>query len=71
MPQALTTIEESLTTTSANMITIRGEISLIAEDLSEINLSLVEARGVIGDYQVLVSDLQTRLTVWSKIWKLD
>jgi hypothetical protein len=60
MPQALTTIEESLTTTSANMITIRGEISLIADDLSEINLSLVEARGVIGDYQVLVTDLQTR-----------
>jgi methyl-accepting chemotaxis protein len=60
IPESLETIEASLTTTGLNLIEIEDDIYLIAADVNEINTSMVEARGIIYNYQVLIGDLQTR-----------
>jgi methyl-accepting chemotaxis protein len=60
IPESLETIEVSLTNTGLNLIEIEDDIYLIAADVNEINASMVEARGVISEYQVLIIDLQTR-----------
>ncbi len=61
LPGALQTMEASLVSTGHNMEVIQADINLMATDIHEINLSMVEAQTVLNDYQELVSDLQTRL----------
>jgi methyl-accepting chemotaxis protein len=61
LPQALQTMETSLVSTGKNMEVIQADINLIAADIHEINLSMVEAQTVLNDYQELVADLQLRL----------
>jgi hypothetical protein len=61
LPQALQTMETSLVSTGQNMEVIQADINLMATDIHEINLSMVEAQTVLNDYQDLVADLQTRL----------
>lgn len=61
LPEALKTMEESLTITSQNLEGIQADITLMAEDIHEINLSMVEAQTVLSDYEDLVSDYQLRL----------
>jgi methyl-accepting chemotaxis protein len=61
LPQALRTMETSLVSTGQNMEVIQADINLMATDIHEINLSMVEAQTVLNDYQDLVADLQTRL----------
>jgi methyl-accepting chemotaxis protein len=61
LPQALRTMETSLVSTGQNMEVIQADINLMAADIHEISLSMVEAQTVLHDYQDLVADIQTRL----------
>lgn len=61
LPSALLTMEESLVSTGTNMEVIQADINMMATDIHQINLSLVEAQGVLKDYQNLVADFQDRL----------
>jgi hypothetical protein len=60
IPSSLATMQASLNTASQNLAAIQASTTLMATDISSIQTSLENAKAVVEQYQVVVSDLQGR-----------
>lgn len=71
IPDSLSAMEQSMTTSQGNLLLIEAEFNIMARHIGEINASLTEARTVVAQYQgvvdevhVQVLELQTNLPKW-------
>ena len=60
IPGSLAIMQASLDTASQNMAAIQASTTLMASDISSIQTSLENAKTVVEQYQVVISDLQGR-----------
>jgi len=62
LPVALLTMEKSLETARDNVVVIQADISMMASDLKSMQDGLNDTEQVIGEYRILVEDLQSRVS---------
>jgi peptidoglycan hydrolase CwlO-like protein len=61
LPDTLSAMESTLSTSQGNLIMIEAEFNIMARHINEINGSLTGARAVITQYQGVVSSLQEQI----------
>jgi peptidoglycan hydrolase CwlO-like protein len=61
LPDTLSSMESTLSTSQGNLIMIEAEFNIMARHINEINGSLTGARAVITQYQGVVSSLQEQI----------
>ncbi|MGD2039634.1 MAG: hypothetical protein PVH11_02330 [Anaerolineae bacterium] len=58
IPAALGTVEEGLTAASGNLSGLREDFSAMADGVAAITATVEDARSVVRDYQLIVTDVQ-------------